>query len=163
MGGRQRDIARNDRANFSDVRLSPDERFLLLGNNDGNRKRFFIQGTGLTFSDTNVWPVIEGSSNDLAAGWSPDGTLLYFLLHRDGNRCLWAHVSTAEASGWIAVCGPSFSQYDAGLDSAQDRRRAGRRQIRLQSIGRTFEYLDDTDPVIGAACGGPWIRLRSLK
>jgi WD40-like Beta Propeller Repeat len=38
------------------------------------------------------WQVVSDSSDSInsAAGWSPDGNLLYFMSERDGSHCLWA-------------------------------------------------------------------------
>ena len=82
--GEQREIARGGTLSYA--RLSPDGKSVVLGRAAGGRLRFSIARDG----ESGEFPVIEGNGNDVAAGWSPGGSLVYFLLQRDGNRCLWA-------------------------------------------------------------------------
>jgi Tol biopolymer transport system component len=82
--GVQREIARGGTLSYA--RLSPDGKSVVLGRAEGGRLRFSMART----DEPGEFPVIEGNGNDVAVGWSPDGSLLYFLLQRDGNRCLWA-------------------------------------------------------------------------
>jgi len=35
-------------------------------------------------------PITSGDHRDFAPCWSADGSVLYFLSDRDGNRCIWA-------------------------------------------------------------------------
>ena len=78
-------------------RFSPDDRWIAFSAEEsatsGGADVLFIapfRGTAeIPFAE---WQVVSYSSDSLsaAAGWSPDGNLLYFMSERDGSRCLWA-------------------------------------------------------------------------
>ena len=78
-------------------RFSPDDRWIAFSAEEsatsGGADVLFIapfRGTAeIPFAE---WQVVSDSSDSLsaAAGWSPDGNLLYFMSERDGSRCLWA-------------------------------------------------------------------------
>jgi len=87
-GGRQSEIVQS--AGLTYARLSPDAQFVLLGRKAAAGHQFVMKRVGSAPASSDEWPVAEGGLDDVAAGWSPDGTLVYFLLHRDGHRCLWA-------------------------------------------------------------------------
>lgn len=80
----QREIARGGTLSYA--RISPDGKSVILGRAESGRLRFSMART----DDPGEFPVIEGNGNDVAAGWSPNGSMVYFLLQRDGHRCLWA-------------------------------------------------------------------------
>jgi Tol biopolymer transport system component len=82
--GQRREIARGGTLSYA--RLSPDGKSVVLGRAEGGQLRFSMARAG----EVGEIPLIEGNGNDVAAGWSPDGSLVYFLLQRDGSRCLWA-------------------------------------------------------------------------
>jgi Tol biopolymer transport system component len=75
--------------------FSPDDRWIAF-----SAGRSFAAGTTLFVAPfrgnseipSAEWRTISDSSDTFvaAAGWSPDGRLLYFMSERDGSRCLWA-------------------------------------------------------------------------
>ena len=68
--------------------------------------RIWVAPVDRAASDPKTWiPVTSGEWWDDKPRWSPAGSLLYFMSHRDGFRCIWV-------SGWT-------------------RRRDGRRMHRL--------------------------------
>jgi hypothetical protein len=68
--------------------VSPDERWIAFG----YRGRTYIAPfSGPHRIDDGEWrPLLETHSGERICGWSPDSRLLYYLLERDGYRCLYA-------------------------------------------------------------------------
>ena len=68
--------------------MSPDERWVAFG----YRGRTYVAPfAGPHRIDTSEWqPLLETHSGERVCGWSPDSRLLYYLLERDGYRCLYA-------------------------------------------------------------------------
>jgi hypothetical protein len=68
--------------------VSPDERWLAFG----SRGRTYIAPfSGAHRIESREWrPLLETHAGERICGWSPDSHLLYFLLERDGYRCLYA-------------------------------------------------------------------------
>ena len=68
--------------------VSPDERRVAFG----YRGRTYVAPfSGPHHIDTREWqPLLETHSGERICGWSPDSRLLYYLLERDGYRCLYA-------------------------------------------------------------------------
>jgi tRNA A-37 threonylcarbamoyl transferase component Bud32 len=69
--------------------VAPGERWIAFNTRDGIWVAAFHPGHPPATSEwIPVAPVVQ--PGDRACGWSPDGTLLYLLLVRDGFRCLYA-------------------------------------------------------------------------
>jgi len=78
-------------------RFSPDDRWIAFSagksGTAGDASVLFIAPfRGKAEIPFAEWQVVSDSSDSInsAAGWSPDGNLLYFMSERDGSHCLWA-------------------------------------------------------------------------
>lgn len=78
-------------------RFSPDDRWIAFtagkaGTAADARVLFIAPFRGQAEIPFAEWQAVSDSADsiDSAAGWSPDGHLLYFMSDRDGSRCLWA-------------------------------------------------------------------------
>jgi Tol biopolymer transport system component len=77
-------------------RFSPDDRWIAFSaSRSGTAERgvlFIAPFRGQAEIPFAEWVVVSDSSDSInaAAGWSPDGNLLYFMSERDGSHCLWA-------------------------------------------------------------------------
>jgi DNA-binding winged helix-turn-helix (wHTH) protein/Tol biopolymer transport system component len=76
----------------SEMRYSPDGRWLAFHALDGVRRHIFLVDTQATENGDAQWvaATTEPSNADGRVGWSPDGNLLYFVSDRDAFRCIWA-------------------------------------------------------------------------
>lgn len=75
--------------------FSPDDRWIAFsaGRSYAAGTRLFVAPfRGKSEIPSAEWRTISDSADTFvaAAGWSPDGSLLYFMSERDGSRCLWA-------------------------------------------------------------------------
>jgi eukaryotic-like serine/threonine-protein kinase len=78
-------------------RFSPDDRWIAFSAGESGAANdagvlFIAPFRGkaeIPFAD---WQVVSDRSGSInaAAGWSPDGNLVYFMSERDGSHCLWA-------------------------------------------------------------------------
>jgi Tol biopolymer transport system component len=76
-------------------RLSPDGKWIsFLTDTGADEAPRRIQVAPFTPDQTipeSQWiPITDGEHWDFDASWSGDGSMLYFLSDRDGNRCIWA-------------------------------------------------------------------------
>ena len=75
-------------------RFSPDDHWIAFMGETGSfgASTLFIapfRGTAeIPFAEWRA--IADGSTYNGSAGWSPDGSLVYFMSERDGSRCLWA-------------------------------------------------------------------------
>jgi eukaryotic-like serine/threonine-protein kinase len=76
----------------SEMRYSPDARWLAFHALDGVRRHIFLVDTQATGNGDAQWvdATTERSNADGRVAWSPDGNLLYFVSERDAFRCIWA-------------------------------------------------------------------------
>ena len=92
--GKQTKTLANGRRSYSS-RFSPDDKwiaFLADTGPDEAPRRIFVApfAPNLPISESRWIPITDGEHRDFEPSWSDDGTMLYFLSDRDGNRCLWA-------------------------------------------------------------------------
>lgn len=78
-------------------RFSPDDRWIAFSARESGTSGavgglFIAPFRGKAEIPFAEWQVVSDSSGSInaAAGWSPDGNLLYFMSERDGSHCLWA-------------------------------------------------------------------------
>jgi len=76
-------------------RFSPDDKWIAFLANTGPDeapRRIFVApfAPDQPIAESRWIPVTDGEHRDFEPSWSHDGTMLYFLSDRDGNRCLWA-------------------------------------------------------------------------
>ena len=73
----------------ADVRVSWNQQWIALIQNDSISVAPFTPGNPM--KEQGLVPIAKRLTNaDRATGWSPDDTILYLLLERDGFRCLYA-------------------------------------------------------------------------
>ena len=74
-------------------KLSPDQKWIVLEAADGSGSSliFVVPAHGGVPAPPEKWIRVSDKDgwNDKPR-WSPDGSLIYFISHRDGFRCLWA-------------------------------------------------------------------------
>lgn len=72
------------------ARVSPDRGWIAFGVDRGrDGQRIYIAPFRLTGSAESEWQPLTGDGfNTEEPWWSPDGSLLYYLSHRDGFRCI---------------------------------------------------------------------------
>ncbi|HTU43555.1 MAG TPA: hypothetical protein VMF91_00735 [Bryobacteraceae bacterium] len=79
------------------ARFSPDGQWLAFGEAvNYSTSRLFITPlhNGMAGPESEWIPIADANGWCDKPRWSPDGTLIYFISHRDGYRCLWAqHVA----------------------------------------------------------------------
>ncbi len=76
-------------------RFSPDGKWIAFqtdsGRDEAPRQIFVAPFVPDRLSPESEWiPITDGLQRDFAPSWSADGSVLYFLSDRDGNRCIWA-------------------------------------------------------------------------
>ena len=74
------------------AQFSPDDRWMTWQEGlPEQRTRIYVAPVDRAASDPTSWiPVTTGEWFDDKPRWSPSGSLLYFVSHRDGFRCIWA-------------------------------------------------------------------------
>ena len=92
--GKQTKILPNGRRSYSS-RFSPDDKWIAFHTDTGPDevpRRIFVAPfePDRPIPEPRWIPVTDGEHRDFEPSWSDDGTMLYFLSDRDGNRCLWA-------------------------------------------------------------------------
>jgi eukaryotic-like serine/threonine-protein kinase len=92
--GKQTKILANRLRSYSS-RFSPDDKWVAFLSDTGPDevpRRIFVAPfqPDQPISESLWIPVTDGEHRDFEPSWSDDGTMLYFLSDRDGNRCLWA-------------------------------------------------------------------------
>ena len=76
-------------------RFSPDDRWIAFSAGRSGwlpRDLYIAPFRGKSEIPFAEWRILSDSSGSFvsAAGWSPNGSLVYFMSERDGSRCLWA-------------------------------------------------------------------------
>ena len=73
------------------ARYSPDGKWIAFSEETGKDNRRIWLAPANRSSRPREWtPITNGDQADVGAAWSPDGSMLYFLSDRDGNRCVYA-------------------------------------------------------------------------
>ena len=74
-------------------KFSPDHRWIVLEAADGSGSSliFVVPLQGGVPAPSEKWILVSDKEGwHDKPRWSPDGSLIYFISHRDGFRCLWA-------------------------------------------------------------------------
>jgi len=79
-------------------RISPDGRWILFNRALMRSSRLAIAPypSSDPSKDDRLIYLTDGSGIDDKPCWSPDGMRVYFVSHRDGNRCIWSMALTAD-------------------------------------------------------------------
>lgn len=93
-------------SDVSGARISPDSKWVAftLRRHDGE-ELFAAPFRGTLRVPEGEWlPLTDDRRPKSVIGWSPDGSLLYFLSNRDGFSCLWAMKTDSPRGAPVEVC-----------------------------------------------------------
>jgi len=91
--------------------VSPDERWVALAaGGRAPQKQIMVAPlyNGVAAGEKEWLTITDGSGNDDAPNWSPDGNLLCFYSHRDGFCCIWGQKLDPARKTPV---GPAFAVY----------------------------------------------------
>lgn len=92
--------------------LSPNRKLLSI---NGGTRSFVAALDGERVPPRAQWHDMAPDDRGRAAGWSPDGRLVYLLLERDGSRCLYARPVDPDSGRPAGEIFPVYHFHDARL------------------------------------------------